>query len=138
MATFNMQGFAVRLVFALLLVLLTYNPSGYSYADWILRDYQNFNPYMAIAGLVLIIGWAIYLRATMRALGFFGIVLMLAACACFVWLLVYWGWLTLEASGPIAWICSVLVAMVLAVGMSWSHVRRRLSGQVDMDDVDED
>jgi hypothetical protein len=27
---------------------------------------------------------------------------------------------------------------VLATGMSWSHIRRRLSGQADVDDVDED
>jgi len=27
--------------------------------------------------------------------------------------------------------------VILAVGMSWSHIRRRLSGQADMDDVDE-
>ena len=26
---------------------------------------------------------------------------------------------------------------ILAIGLSWSHVRRRLSGQVDVDDVDE-
>jgi len=29
-----------------------------------------------------------------------------------------------------------VVAIVLAVGMSWSHVSRRLSGQIDTDDVD--
>ena len=27
----------------------------------------------------------------------------------------------------------VLLATILAVGLSWSHIRRRLSGQVDMD-----
>jgi len=27
-------------------------------------------------------------------------------------------------------------ACVLAVGMSWSHIRRRVSGQFDTDDVD--
>jgi Family of unknown function (DUF6524) len=31
-----------------------------------------------------------------------------------------------------------VVATILAIGMSWSHVRRRLSGQADVDDVDED
>jgi hypothetical protein len=29
-----------------------------------------------------------------------------------------------------------VVAIVMAVGMSWSHFRRRMSGQVDTDEVD--
>jgi hypothetical protein len=35
------------------------------------------------------------------------------------------------------WIGLVMVATILAIGMSWSHVRRRLTGQADVDDVDE-
>jgi len=30
-----------------------------------------------------------------------------------------------------------VAATILAIGLSWSHVRRRLSGQTDVDDVDE-
>ena len=30
----------------------------------------------------------------------------------------------------------LLCAIVLAIGMSWSHVRRRLTGQADVDEVD--
>ena len=30
----------------------------------------------------------------------------------------------------------VLLATIMAVGLSWSHIRRRLSGQVDTDMVD--
>ena len=137
MAGFSMQGFITRFVFALVLVLLTYNPSGYSYFHWIAQVFPHLNPYMALAGLALIIGWIIYIRATMRSLGLLGIILMLAVCACIVWLLVYWGVLTLSTSGPMAWIVSALIALTLAVGMSWSHIRRGMTGQVDMDDVDE-
>lgn len=137
MVHFNVQSFFVRLVFALLLVLLTYNPSGYSYVDWVVQVFPSFTPYIAIAGLALLIGWVIYLRATLRSLGALGIVLMLAVCGCLLWLLVYWGVLTLDSSGPTAWLVIVLVALTLAVGMSWSHIRRRMSGQVDTDDADE-
>ena len=28
-------------------------------------------------------------------------------------------------------------SLVLGVGLSWSHIRRAISGQADMDDVDE-
>ena len=30
-----------------------------------------------------------------------------------------------------------IISIVLTVGMVWSHIRRRLSGQADVDDVDE-
>jgi len=31
----------------------------------------------------------------------------------------------------------ILISSILAVGISWSHIRRKISGQVDADDVDE-
>jgi hypothetical protein len=37
----------------------------------------------------------------------------------------------------VTWIVLFATSGILAVGMSWSHVRRRLSGQVDTDDVDQ-
>jgi hypothetical protein len=30
-----------------------------------------------------------------------------------------------------------MLAAIMATGMSWSHIRRRMSGQLDVDDVDE-
>ena len=35
------------------------------------------------------------------------------------------------------WLGLIALSLVLGIGLSWSHVRRRLSGQADMDDVDE-
>ena len=37
----------------------------------------------------------------------------------------------------LAWVALVAIATVMAVGLSWSHVRRRVSGQLDVDDVEE-
>jgi hypothetical protein len=34
------------------------------------------------------------------------------------------------------WVLMTLFAAILTAGMSWSHLRRRWSGQVDIDDVD--
>ena len=57
--------------------------------------------------------------------------------AAIVWLLIDMGWLSLDSVTAMSWILIVLLSAILAVGMSWSHIRRRLSGQVDADDVDE-
>ncbi len=34
-----------------------------------------------------------------------------------------------------AWLSLVVLAVLLGIGLSWSHVRRRLTGQVDVDEL---
>jgi Family of unknown function (DUF6524) len=41
-----------------------------------------------------------------------------------------------EQGGVIEWVVLAIVSIVLGVGMSWSHVRRRMSGQADVTTVD--
>jgi hypothetical protein len=36
------------------------------------------------------------------------------------------------------WLSILLASLVLGIGLSWSILRRRISGQVDIDDVDEE
>jgi high-affinity Fe2+/Pb2+ permease len=138
---FNAQGFLMRFVFALLLVYVSYNPSGLSYFHWakdaVFGDGTLLTPPFALVSVVLLIGWTIYLRATFRSLGGFGLLLALAFFAIIIWWLVDLGLLGFNNVSIFSYIVLFLIAAVLAVGMSWSHVRRRLSGQADMDDVDE-
>jgi uncharacterized membrane protein len=72
----------------------------------------------------------------MRALGRFGLLLAAIALAVIIWVLVSLGWLNLANRGVLGWILLVMLAIVLAIGMSWSLVQRRLTGQADVDDVD--
>jgi len=129
-------GFIQRLVFALLLVLLTYNPSGYSFIDWVAQDGDGPLVYKAVSGIVLLIGWVIYLRATKNSLGPIGMVLAALLFSCLVWLLIEWGIFDPNNLTTLTWIVELVLAGILAIGMSWSHVRRRLTGQVDTDEID--
>ena len=138
MQPLTMQGFLLRFLFALLLVMLTYNPSGYSYSQWLQNDFSNFGPLLGLAGITLIIGWVVYLRATLRSLGFVGLTLAVLFFAAIIWLLVDWGWLGLNNVTAMSWVILVLLSAVLAVGISWSHIRRKWTGQIDSDDVDEE
>jgi hypothetical protein len=70
-------------------------------------------------------------------MGWLGIALGTALFACFIWLLIDFGLLSLESTSALAWLALVLVSLLLATGMSWSHIRRKLSGQLDVDDVDD-
>jgi hypothetical protein len=134
---FDLGSFVARWVFAFVLVFGTYNPTSFSYISWIFAEGTQFGPIIAIIGLVLLIGWIIFLRATFLSLGWLGVVLGVALLSCLVWLLVDIGWLSLQSSSAISWIVLVLLSILLAIGISRSHIRRRLTGQIDVDDVED-
>ncbi|MDX1594083.1 MAG: DUF6524 family protein [Gammaproteobacteria bacterium] len=134
---FNAGSVAIRFFIALLLVFATYNPSGWSYVHWAIVPLPEFDPVKAIAGIVLIIGYTMFLRATARSLGIFGVALAVAFFGVLIWLIADVGILPLDSVEAITWVVQFVFACVLAIGMSWSHIRRRVSGQYDMDDVDE-
>lgn len=134
---FDVGSFLWRWVFALALVLGTYNPTDYSYISWTLAEGTQFGPIIAIVGIVLLILWIIYLRATFLSMGWLGIILGAALFGSIVWLFVDLGWIHLDSTGAFTWVALVISSLLLAVGMSWSHIRRRLTGQVDVDDVEE-
>src|SRR5690606_13717591 len=131
------SGVALRFFFALLLVLLSYNRSGYSYFHWVNQSFSDITPYVVIAGVILLIGWGIYVKATLNSLGWIGIMALGALFACLVWLFVYWGFLSLDNISARAWVIEVLLAALLTVGMCWSHFTRRMSGQVDVDEIEQ-
>jgi len=138
---FTWASFFIRFGFALILVYATYNPSGYSFYNWaidaVFGDTLALTPAFAMSAVVLLIGWTVYIRATFRSLGGFGLSLAVAFFAIIVWWLVDIGLLGLETVSVFTYIILFLLAAILATGMSWSHIRRRMSGQVDTDDIDE-
>jgi hypothetical protein len=128
----HMLAILLRILFAAALVLSTFNPTHHSYLHWIAGDFPHPSPLQAVAGVALLIGWVVHLRATLRSLGALGVLLMLAFLAAVVWLPVSWNWIRFEQGGVIEWVVLAIVSIVLGVGMSWSRVRRRMSGQVDV------
>lgn len=135
-ADFNLFSFVLRYLFAIILVLATFNPSGYSWAHWLSSETPAV--YKAAAGMVLLIGWVIYLRATWYSLGPIGTAIAAAFFGVFIWLFVEWGLLSLENSSVIIWVIEFVMSGVLAVGMSWAHIRRRMSGQYTTDETSDE
>ncbi|MGD8978289.1 MAG: DUF6524 family protein [Gammaproteobacteria bacterium] len=133
---FGPASFAIRLIVALLLVLLSYNPTGISWFDWLQADLPGITPLVALTGVALLIGWVIYIRATLRSLGTLGLILAFAFFGALLWLVIDAGIVPADSVEAITWIVLVLLSLVMAVGISWSHVRRRLTGQYDTDELD--
>ena len=135
--TVGISGFLWRWAFALVLVLGTYNPSGYSYVTWILAEGTEFGPVIAIVGILLLIGWIFFVKTTFDALGWLGVILGGALFAAIIWLLIDIGLISMESTGALAWLSLIVISLILAVGMAWSHVKRRLTGQINVDDVED-
>lgn len=136
---FGWSSFLWRLLFCAVLVLLTFNPTRFSYLHWLYRswEFDRLGAAHALAGVVVISGWAVMLRAAGRSLGGLGLFLGAAFFGTLVWFLISIGVLSVDSRSTITWIALVCLSGLLALGMSWSHIRRRLSGQVDVDDIDQ-
>jgi len=117
-------GFFARFVFALLVVGATYNPTRYSFYAWARSTGFEWQPPTVFAGVVLLIGWIICVRLTMRSMGGIGLLLANAFLAALYWLVSSWGWLPIDNVAAISWLAMFSVAAILAIGMSWTAYRR--------------
>ena len=139
----NWTGILLRFVGAGLLVHLTYNPQGWSFYHWAIESaLQDPRPEgypsaaMFLSGVVLLIGWAVFVQATRRSLGIKGALLVVALGVGLVWLLVDFGVLSTDGSAAITHISLAVISLLLGVGLSWSLISRKLTGQVDTDESD--
>ena len=136
-------GIAVRFIAALLLVYLTFNPTGVSWFHWTIKPMLDtataalgtLNPLNVLAGIALAACWWFFLQASQRSLGVVGAFFILALVATFFWALSYWHIFTPGSSNAIAHLTLVTVALILGLGLSWSSVKRRITGQQDTDIV---
>ena len=66
-----------------------------------------------------------------------GLLLAFAFFGTLIWLLFFWDIVPVDSFTIVTYIVLLVISGVLATGISWSHIRRRMSGQLDVDDVDE-
>lgn len=132
-------GFGLRLLAALALVMLTYNPSGTSAYHWISTAIgaSEFGPLHLLLIGVLLAGWSVFWIATWRSLGTLGVALAGIVLGAIIWLLFDIGLLESHSFSMITWISLICLSAVLAIGVSWSHFWRRFTGQVNVEDVDD-
>ncbi len=137
-SSFSIPDFLGRWLFAACLVFGTFNPTGYSYFGWMTAETTELGPVPALATIALLIAWIVFVRATILSMGVLGVVLSGALFGCLAWLFIDLGWLDLADGNTQTWIILTVLSLVLAVGMSWAIIRRSMSGQVSVDDVEDD
>lgn len=117
----------IRTLACVAFVLATYNPSGYSYWDWVAEGVTTTN---AAVGIMLVIIYAFLVWVVVAELGIVGTLSGLVLAA-----LVGRQLYLLAAPDSAAGMVFQLVALVcfagfLGIGLSWPTLATRLSGQI--------
>ncbi len=136
-------GILLRCLAALALVYLTFNPTGFSWYHWTIAPMldaptsalSTLNPLKVLAGIALAACWWFFAHASQRSLGVAGAFFILAGFAAFFWLLSWLSIFTPHSTGAFAHLTLVVVALILGIGLSWSAVKRRVTGQQDTDEL---
>lgn len=131
---FGLLNILIRWVLGLLLVLGTYNPYAMSYYQWVAES-DGLVSLKVLTGIVLTALHIVAVLASVRSLGPIGIGLSTALFAAAAWVMADNQLLYLEDPRVFTLTLLVILSTVYGIGMSWSHVRIRLSGQVDSTDV---
>jgi len=130
------MGVLLRWLGAFALLSATFNPSPYNYVHWVSANFATQMPLAVLSGLLLSVGYMIYMVATLRAIGAFGIALIAAIFGAALWVLIDWHVLSLTSQSLNTWLAILALSLILGIGLSWSILRQRLSGQATVDEVE--
>ncbi len=130
------MGIFLRWLGAFALLSATFNPTPWNFVRWSQANYASQMPLTVLFGLLLAVGYMIYIGATLRSIGAFGVILVGAIVGALVWVLIDFGVLTLQNTDLNLWLGIFAVSVVLGIGLSWSILRQRLSGQASVDEID--
>lgn len=130
------MGTFLRWFGAFVLLSATFNPSPYNYVRWVEVNFSTQMPLAVFLGLLLAVGYMVYLVATLRAIGAIGIALIAAIFGAALWVLIDWGVLSLTNQNLNTWLAILALSLILGIGLSWSILRQRLSGQATVDEVE--
>ena len=87
----------------------------------------------AFLGALLLCGWILCIRAASTSLGSLGFALCALVLGTLIWMLTDIGILHDEAPSFAIWAGLVVLGLILGVGLSWSLIRERATGTVEVD-----
>lgn len=125
---FTPRRYLVHWLASAALVFMTYNPFGHSYYHWLMTEGGSVF-LKTLAGITLLIVQMFVLWLTVSSVGRVGIAAGTA----------FWGlasyellkWVPTESSITRQLITQLLLASIIAMGLSWPHMRTRLTGQIE-------
>jgi Family of unknown function (DUF6524) len=130
------MGILFRWLGAFVLLAATFNPTPWNYVTWVQAHWDTEMPLALFLGLLLAVGFMIYVVATFRSIGPFGVILIAAIFGAGLWVLIDWGVLSLGNDDLNIWLGLLALSVILGIGLSWSILRQRLSGQSSVDEIE--
>src|SRR6476469_2520596 len=118
MSGISWGGVLLRIVLAIALVLLTFNPSGHSFYHWISAPPPAITAVKAFAAVALLIAWIVCLRTALVALALIGVGVCAALLVTCVGLLFDPNVLQTTDSTSLALMVLVILGIVLGIGLS--------------------
>lgn len=130
------MGILLRWLGAFILLAATFNPTPWNYVTWVRGNWATQMPLAVFLGLLLAVAFMVYSVSTLRSIGPFGIILVAAIFGAGLWVLTDWGLLNLANPALNTWLALVALSLILGIGLSWSLLRQRLSGQASVDEIE--
>ncbi len=134
---FNLTYFLWRWLASFALITVTYNPTNYCFIRWAMRSEGDL-PLKILLGLLIFIAFGVLFKASLNSLGKAGIIVLLVFFGILVWVLTYYGWLSLGSTSAIFWVSNIIMSLLFAIGLCWASIWKRLTGQYSVDHVDDD
>jgi Family of unknown function (DUF6524) len=130
------MGILIRWLGAFILLAATFNPTEWNFVLWAEANWQTQMPLTVLLGLVLAVGYIVYVGATFRSLGAFGMLIVAALFGAVIWVLIDYDVLALGNQNLNVWLGILALSLILGIGLSWSILRQRLSGQASVDEIE--
>jgi Family of unknown function (DUF6524) len=130
------MGILLRWLGAFVLLSAIFNPTTWNFVTWARLNWDDQMPVIVFVGLILGVVMMVYLVATMRSIGVLGSLIIAAIFGAGLWVLSDWGVLALGNDDLTVWLAILALSLILGIGMSWSILRQRLSGQASVDEIE--
>lgn len=131
---FGFSDILLRFFALFCLMLISYNPYGFSIVAWIQSD---LSPFSIGCSLIVIAIWGVVLWMAYLGIGKLGGLLVMGILLVLLWMASSAGVTVFESFEGAVFTIEIFVSMLLAIGLSWAHLRRRISGQFSTDDLTE-
>jgi hypothetical protein len=122
---------AKRWLLAATVVFATYNPSGHSYWHWATGAGGSVS-LKVLAGIALFTLLAAIVRMAFVSIGYVGIAFVLSMIMASMLFRAGLGWLVFEDIRITQVTILLWISTVLGIGLSWSFLQRRISGEKDV------
>lgn len=130
----SILGYSVRLLIAMFVIFGGFNPSGYSYYHWLQQEGGDWAVKLFV-GLTLIVILYLQVNAMWRSMRLVGTTMLTIVVLSGVWLASDLGIVDLHDRTQFILTMQIALTLLLGTGFCWSHIRYRLSGQMDSENI---